>query len=195
MVRFDRDALRRGVHQEQRQPLALTGGARRARGDDQEIGDVTIDHERLGTAELEPVAGAHGLQAGVERTVLGALVDCERCEQRPACDLRQIFRSLRGVTAAVQRRGRDHAGGEEGRWHQGAADLLHDDASFDMAEATAAKFFRHQKTGKTHLGKGMPELLGEAGGVLAVAQMTQVRHRCLVADQPARCRGASIVLR
>src|SRR3954454_20548590 len=32
----------------------------------------------------------------------------------------------------------------------------------------------------------MPKLLGKAGGVYAVAQMPQMRHRRLVADQPGR---------
>ena len=39
-----------------------TGGAGR---DNQEIGDMTVDHQRLGAGEFKAVAGAHRLQRGV----------------------------------------------------------------------------------------------------------------------------------
>ena len=48
------------------------------------------------------------------------------------------------------------------------------------------KLFRHQQAGKSHLGKAAPQLAGEAGGILAVAQLPQMRHRRLVADKAAR---------
>jgi len=37
----------------------------RARCDDQEVGCVTVDHERLGAVELKAVAGSHGLELGL----------------------------------------------------------------------------------------------------------------------------------
>ena len=110
-----------------------------------------------------------------------ALVDRERRQQGAVGNLRQILRLLRGIAATVQRRGRDHAGGEEGRRHQRAADLLHHHAGLDIAEAAAAELFRHQQAGKTHLGEGMPKLPGEAD-----------RDLCYRADAanapPAPCR-------
>ena len=183
---LDRNALGLGVDQEQRQAVALADGACGARGDDEEIGDVAVDDERLGTRELETVAGAHGLQVGLQRAMLCALVDRKRREQRAVGNFWQVLGFLRGIAATVQRRGRDHAGGEERRRHQGAADLLHHDAGLHETKPAAAELFRHQEAGKTHFGEGVPKLLGEAGGVFAIAQRSQVRHRRLVADQAAR---------
>ena len=181
-----RNALGLGIDQEQRDALGLAGRAAGARGDDQEIGGVTVDHQRLCALQLEAVAGARRLHRGLQRAMFCALVDRQRREQRACGNLRQIFRLLRRAAAARQRRGREHAGREERRRHQGAADLFHDDAGLDAAEPAAAEFFRHQQAGEAHLGKALPELAGEAGGVLAVAQLPQMRHRRLVADEAAR---------
>ena len=65
-------------------------------------------------------------------------------------------------------------------------DLLHHDAGLDAAEPAAAEILRHQQAGKSHFGKGLPEIAGKSDSVLAVAQLTQMRHRRLVADKTAR---------
>ncbi len=183
---LDRDALGLRIDHEQRQPVALAGAAGAARSHDHEVGDMAIDHEGLGAAEPETIAGAGRLQRGVQRPVLGTLVDGECCEQRAVRYLRQIMLPLRGIAAARQCRRREHAGGQERRRHQGAANLFHHHAGLDAAEAAAAEFLRHEQTGKAHLGERLPQLARESGCVLGVAQTTQMRDRRLVADQATR---------
>jgi hypothetical protein len=97
-----------------------------------------------------------------------------------------MLRLLRFAAAARQRRCGNHRSREERRRHQGAADLLHDDTGLDTAESAAAEGFRHQEAGEAHLGKALPELGREAGGILGIAQAAQMRDRRLVADETAR---------
>src|ERR1700716_1659626 len=97
-----------------------------------------------------------------------------------------MFGFLRGAAAARQCRSRQHGGRKKWRWHQGAADLLHYHPGFDATETAAAEIFRHQKTGKSHFGERLPELARKPGGVLAIAEPSQMRHRRLVADKTAR---------
>ena len=87
---LDGEALGLGIDQEQRQPVALAGRAARARRDDQEIGGVAVDHERLGAAQLEAIAGAHRLQSGLQRAMFCAFVNRERREQRAVRNFRQV---------------------------------------------------------------------------------------------------------
>ena len=147
---------------------------------------MAVDHKGLVAIELESVAGAHRLHFGLQRSMFCTFIDGERGEQRAVRNLRQMLRLLRLAAAARQARRPPARGGEERRRHQGAADFLHHDAGLDAAEPAAAEFLRHQQAGKSHLGKGLPELAGKSGGVLRIAQLTQMRHRRLVADKAAR---------
>jgi hypothetical protein len=93
---------------------------------------------------------------------------------------------LRGAAAARQRGRRQHGGGQKRRRHQRAADFLHHHTGFDAAQTAAAEILRHQQAGKTHLGESLPQVAGESGRILGVAQLPQMRHRRLVADKPPR---------
>ena len=88
---FGRDALCLRIDQKQRQPVALAGGAAGARGDDQEIGGVAVDHQGLVAVELESVAGAHRRHFGLQRSMLCAFIDRERGEQRAVGNFRQML--------------------------------------------------------------------------------------------------------
>jgi len=114
---------------------------------------MAVDHKGLGAVQPEPIAGTHRLHLGLQRAMLGALVDGERGEQRAIRYLRQIFGPLRGAAAARQRGSRQHGGGQKRRRHQAAADLLHHHAGFDTAKPAAAEIFRHQQARKTHFGE------------------------------------------
>ena len=126
---------------------------------------MAVDHKGLGAVQPEAIAGTHRLHLGLQRAMLGALVDGERGEQRAVRYLRQIFGLLRGAAAARQGGSRQHGGGQKRRRHQGAADLLHHHAGFDAAKPAAAEILRHQQSGKTHFGEGPPQLAGKPGRV------------------------------
>ena len=104
----------------------------------------------------------------------------------PSAYLRQVLGFLRGAAAARQRGRRQHGGRKKRRRHQGAADFLHHHAGLDAAEPAAAEILRHQQAGKSHLGERLPQVAGKPGRVLGVAQLPQMRHRRLVADEAAR---------
>jgi hypothetical protein len=177
--------MRLRIHQEQRHALAFAGAACAARRNNYEVGHMAVDHERLGPVELEAVAGAHRLHVGLQRTMLCGLIDRKRCDQLARRDLWQIFAPLRLAAAARERRRREHCGRQEWRRRQVAADLLHHHAGLDAAESAAAEFFRYQQAGKAHLGERLPQFARKAGRVAAVAQVSQMRNRRLVADEPA----------
>ena len=147
---------------------------------------MAVDHKGLGAVQPEAVAGSHRLHFGLQRAMFCAFIDGERRQQRAIRDSGQMFGLLRGTSAARQRRRREHGGGKKWRRHQGAADFLHHHAGLDAAEPAAAEIIGHQQAGKSHLGESAPQVAGEAGGVLRVAQLPQMRHRRLVADKAAR---------
>ena len=105
----------------------------------------------------------------------------------PSDDLRQIFaifaRRCRRATSADAA---STAVDKKRRRHQGAADFLHHHAGLDAAKPAAAEILRHQQSGKSHLGERAPQIAGKSGRVLGIAQLPQMRHRRLVADEAAR---------
>ena len=60
------------------------------------------------TSEGYRVLGASDGEAGLQRAMLGALVDRECCQQRAVGNLRQMLRFLRGAAAPRQRGGRNN---------------------------------------------------------------------------------------
>ena len=110
---FDGDALALRIDQKQRQSVAFAGAASAARRDNQQIGNMTVNHEGLGPDQPESVTGADGLQADLQRPMLRMFVHRQRGEQRAIGDLRQIRRLLCRIATAQQRRRAEHRRGEE----------------------------------------------------------------------------------
>ena len=175
-----------GIDQKQRQPVAFAGGAGGARGDDQEIGGVAVDHKGLVAVELESVAGTHR----------GMLVCSGRCfapssmASAASSEPSEIFGRYCDFCASLPPRDRAEAASTlvarngDGIKVRPISSIT--TPASTAAEPAAAEFLRHQQAGKSHLGKGLPELARKSGCVLRIAQLTQMRHRRLVADKTAR---------
>jgi hypothetical protein len=155
---FDVDAFALRVDEEQRQAAPLPGCPAGARGHDQKIGHMPVHDEGLEAVQPEAVPVGLRPQGDVRRPVLGSFVDRKRRQSFSRRDRRQVLRLLRLRAAQRQRAHPEHGGGEEGRRGQAAADLLHDHAGFDMAEAGAAVSLRHEHAGQAQLSEPAPEL-------------------------------------
>ena len=117
--------------------------------------------------------------------VAGGFIRGQRQQMRALGDQRQIFGLLLG-RALFQRRGTQHGSGEHRRGAEILAHRLQDDAGRDMAHFRPAMRFRHQHAGKAHLGHLGPHIAGEAGGVLAVAQVAVLRHGGFILEEALR---------
>ena len=92
---LDGEPLGLRIDEEQGEPVALARAAGGARRDDEEFGDVAVDHEALAAGEREPVARAGRLEGNFLRPMLGGLVDRQRGDEVAGDDLRQEFLLLR----------------------------------------------------------------------------------------------------
>src|SRR3954452_12273023 len=97
-----------------------------------------------------------------------------------------MFGLLRDAAGARHRGTGEPGGRKKRRRHQVAADFLRHLSGFDTTKTAATELLRNQQAGKSHLGESLPEVAGKARSVVAVAQLAQMRHRRLVADETAR---------
>jgi hypothetical protein len=86
-----REAGRLGVDQKQRHALLIVDAACGARRDDEEIGDMAVDHEGLGAVESETVGVSGGGKRDAARLVLGAFVDRQRGDELAGGDAGQML--------------------------------------------------------------------------------------------------------
>ena len=147
---------------------------------------MAVDDECLLRREAEAVARALGLERDL---YAGGAWRLRRSRARRAVaarDARQVLRLLRALLPRASADDRRTAVDKERRGQQVAADLLQHDARLDMAEPEAAVILADQDAGEAHLGERLPQIAAEAGRVLGVAQLAQVRDRRLVGDEIAR---------
>ena len=180
------DPLRLGVDEKEREAVGLTRRAGAARRNDKKISDVAVDHEAFLAAKGETVAAALRLERGRAGRVLRALVDGERQKQVAGGELRQQFLVAGAIAVAQQRRRAEKRRRQKRRRRQVAADLLHDDAAFDVAEPRPAQTLGQQQAAKSHLRKRLPQRAREPVGGARVAQFAQMRDRRLVGKEGAR---------
>ena len=126
--------------------------------DDGEVGDVTVDHRDLCTAELAiAVADAVAGRIGVART----LRHREGADQFASRQLGQVVLLLSLGTGQQQRLGGDIDRRGEGDRCQRPADLLGDDAEFEMAEPQTAELLGNGGRGPAHRSDLVPQIAVE----------------------------------
>ena len=108
--------------------------------DDDQVGDVAVDHEHLRAVERVAVARAlrDHLDAGRRPTCRSGSVNASVGDRLARRDAREQLGLLVGGARVHDRVGREHDGGEVRRAQEHAAHLLEHDAELDEREALAA---------------------------------------------------------
>ena len=147
--------------------------------------NMAVGHE----ASSCPIASSRRLGISAQRDglrpVLRPFVHRQRGDGLAAGDAWQPGACCSGTAGQLQQPRGDHAAAQEGQGAQVAADLLHQHADLHRAQAGAAMRLGHGHAGKAQLGKGRPGGAGKAGRVLAVAQLAQLGHRRVIAQESA----------
>ena len=141
----------------------------------------------LSPESLKPLPERTACSLVMQRAMFWRL---RRSPARPAASHRDIFGRYCDFCASLPPRDSADAASTRCRQirrrHQGAADLLHHDAGLDAAEPAAAERFRHQQAGKSHLGKGLPQLAGKPVASLASRSCRRCDTGALSLIKPAR---------
>ena len=160
----DLDAGGLGVHEKQRDALAvgvLAGGAGR---NDHPVGDVCVGHEELDPVDHVALTFRLGLDGDERGVVLRRcrLGEGERHAQAALGDLGQELLLLRLAAGRQDRAAAQDDGGEVGAGQGRVAHLLHQGHHVEHAAADSAVFFGEEDPHPAELGHAVPERRREA---------------------------------
>ena len=150
-------------------PVGVALAALGARGDDQGVGVLAVEHDEF--LAVDDPAGALLLGGGgdILQVVARILLELRKREGLAAVDDARDMRGLLlGRTAASQEAAADHHGGQIRLQQQRLAQRLHHDHGLDRAGAEAAVVFRERQAEQPLFGELAPDRLAPAALLRAV---------------------------
>src|SRR3954452_3314158 len=168
-VRFLGDALGVGPHQEHADAALVAALAPGARGHDQSICVLAVEHDELLAVDDPTLALLLRRRGDVEEIVARVLLELGKGERLAAVDDAGHMRGLLRIAARMaQEAAADHDGCEIRLEHQRLAERFHHDHGLDAAAAEAAIGLREGQTEQALLGELAPDRFAPAALLLHV---------------------------
>ncbi len=179
-------AFRLAIDQEQREAVAAVFLARRARNDEQFVGHVAVEHERLLAADLVDAFFLARLRFDVVRIVAVRLFERQRDDEFAAGDASEQILFLILRACEVDRGAARPHGADQRARGQRATGLFGDDAEAFVAEREAAVFLGPGNARPAEFNHLRPRAAIESVCAVFVAQFAQLRDRCVRAAERLR---------